>query len=151
MYTMKHLFRDVSHSKDIRRELWSTLSYHCAEKELCKERKRSVILAVRTITLVCFAVNHSGTTVFEIYKKITLYKHWHTELVEKQWLQTKTKTKKEAKNKPIWSSHISYCRLLILFSFIVVPNVFPSYWNGCYVCTLQREMIKEIFFFLFEK
>lgn len=57
------------------------------------------------------------------------------------------KKKKEAKSKAIWSSHISYCRLLILFSFIVVPNVFPSYWDGCYVCTLQREMIKEVFFF----
>lgn len=141
----KHLFRDVSYSKDTRRERWSTLSYHCAENDLYQGWKRSVILEVQTITLVCFAASHSGISVWKL-QKITLHKHWYIEIVEKQWLQTKTK--QAAQTKPIWSSHVSYCRLLILFSFIVVPNVFPSYWDGCYLCTLQKEMIKEGFFLL---
>lgn len=38
--------------------------------------------------------------------------------------------------------------LLIFLSFILVYNVFPSYWDGHYVCTHHREMIKEIFLFV---
>lgn len=106
MYTTKHLFRDVSFSKDIRRQLWSVLSYHYSEKELYKEWKRIVILEIQAITLVRFAASSSGTTVFAIYTKITLYRHWYTEFDEKLWLQTK---KKEDKSKPIWSSCISCC------------------------------------------
>lgn len=140
MCTMKRLFRDVSYSKGIRRQLWSTLSCHYAEKELYKEWKK--------FTLVCFAASNSGITVFEIYTKITLYRHWYTEFDEKLWLQTK---KKEDKSKPIWSSSTSCCRLLIFFSFLVVQNVFPSYWNGRYVCTHHREMIKETFLFVWLK
>lgn len=86
MYTTKHLFRDVSYSKDIRRHLWSILSYHYSEKELYKEWKRIIILEIQTIT---FAASSSGITVFAIYTKIILYRHWYTEFDEKQWRRQK--------------------------------------------------------------
>lgn len=144
----KHLFRDVSYSKDTRRELWSTLSYHCAENDVYQGWKRSVILEVQTITLVRFAASHSGMSVWKLWKNNLTQTLIHRDCW-KAMIANKNK-KKEAKTKPTWSNRISYCRLLILFSFIVVPNVSPSYWDGCYLCTLQKEMIKEDFFPVWE-
>lgn len=116
---------------------------------MCTRGEKEVSFWKYKQLLWCFLQQVIQVWVFESYEKITLHKHWYIEIVEKQWLQTKTK-KKEAKTKPTWSSRISYCILLILFSFIVVPNVSPSYWDGCYLCTLQKEMIKEDFFPVWE-
>lgn len=79
---------------------------------------------------------------------------WHYTDIDIQSLKKNNDCKqKKDKSKPIWSTCISCCGLLIFFSFIVAQNVFHSYWDGHYACTHHRPMIKEFFefFWLWKK
>lgn len=149
MYKTKHLFTDVSYSKGIRRQLWSTLSYYYTEMELYKEWKRIVVLEIQLLWCVlqqaiqvkhCLQSTHTQKNIVQTL----IYRFWWKIMIV-------NKTKQKDKSKPIWSSCISCCRLLIFFSFIVVQNIFPSYWDSLYVCTLHKEMIKEIFLFAWSR
>jgi len=159
---MKHLFRNISYSKSTRRVLVNAvISLHW--KGIVSLHWKGIVQGAKKrydsrSTNNCFGVFCSKSFMIKSVSKLQTNKQTNNNNNKNPYTNIDTwsllkrndckQKHKQAKSKPIWSSLISYCRLLILSYFIVVPNIFLSHWDGCYVSILQREQIKEFFFCL---